>query len=205
MIFPARFSVALLALGLCGCAASVSVEQPFPAPLVDALPLRMAIHYPESLVNFVHKEESGPDRDWTVQLGAANVRMFDALFAGIFEHTQRIGAVEAAAQEMPSFNGIIAASIDAFEFALPSQASADQYAVWIRYNLDVYGADGQLLVRWPVSAYGQSGTSGINEEKAMERAIVLAMRDAAATIAVNFAKQPKIRQGLLHEDPSASP
>jgi hypothetical protein len=95
--------------------------------------------------------------------------------------------------------------VDAFEFSLPSQAATDQYAVWIRYNLEVYGADGQLIHRWPVTAYGQSGTGGLSDEEAMERAIVLAMRDAAATIAVDFARQAKIREKLLHENSAGAP
>ena len=40
---------------------------------------------------------------------------------------------------------------------------------------------------------------------AMERAIVLAMRDAAATIAVSFARQPKVRERLLHENANDAP
>lgn len=196
---------AILALVISGCSASVVVEQPFPPPLVEALPLRMAVHYAPELTGFAYREEASGDRDWTVHLGTANVAMFDSVFGKLFREVRRVSGVQAASQEMPSFDGIIAPAIDAFEFSLPSQAAIDQYAVWIRYTLDVYGPDGQLLLRWPVTAYGQSGTGGLSDEESMERAVVLAMRDAAATIAVGFASQPKVREKLLHEPPTEAP
>jgi hypothetical protein len=127
--------------------------------------------------------------------------MFDSVFNGLFAETRRVSGIATAAAEMPGLNAIVAPAVDAFEFSLPSQSATDQYAVWIRYNLDVYGPDGQLIVRWPITAYGQSGTGGFSDEESMERAAVLALRDAAATIATSFSRQPKIRESLLKESP----
>ena len=202
---PRCVAVALLALLGSGCAASVAVEQAFPPPLIEPLPLRMAVYYPESLAGFTYHEKSGADRDWTVQLGPANVSMFDSVFSRLFRESQRVGDMQNAAQEMSAPDGIVSPAVDAFEFSLPGQAADDQMGVWIRYNVDVYAADGQLIVRWPVTAYGQSGTDGASDEESMKRALVLAMRDAAATIAVGFATQPKIRERLLHEPPTGTP
>lgn len=190
----------LVALVLGGCSGEVKVEESFPVPLVERLPLRVALHYPPAFSEYSYTEAPAAERDWTVQLGNANVRMFDAVFSGMFTATQRVSDVAAAPQEMPGLDAILSPTIDAFEFSLPAQSATDQYAVWIRYNLDVYGRDGKLIVRWPVAAYGQSGTGGLSDEEAMERATVLALRDAAATIAVGFARQQKIRENLLGRD-----
>lgn len=204
---PARcVTVGWLALLGSGCAASVAVEQPFPPPLIEPLPLRMAVHYPdEGLAGFVYREQPGADRDWTVQLGPANVRLFDSLFGSLFREALPVSDLQAAAREAPGVDGIVSPAVDAFEFSLPGQAAAGQVGVWIRYHLDVYDPEGRLIVRWPVTAYGQSGTDGASDEESMERAIVLAMRDAAATIAVNFARQPKVRERLLHEQATEAP
>lgn len=188
-----------------GCSGSVMVQQAFPTPLVERMPLRVAVHYSPALTDYVYKEDASNDRDWTVQLGEANVRMFESVFGGLFTETRRVSGIQAAAAEMPGLDAIVAPAIDAFEFSLPSQSATDQYAVWIRYNLDVYGPDGQLIVRWPIAAYGQSGTGGLSDEKSMERATVLALRDAAATIATGFSQQPKIRDSLLKESPKNGP
>jgi len=196
---------AALALLVGGCSGSVTVPETFPVPLVDRLPVRIAVHYSPELAGFVFKEDAAAERDWTVQLGTANVRMFDAVFDGMFAVTQRVSGIQNATAEMPAADAIIVPMVDTFEFSSPSQSATDQFAVWIRYNLDVYSPHGQLIVRWPVAAYGQSGTGGMSDEKSMERATVLALRDAAATIAVNFAKQPRIRETLLKEDPEDAP
>jgi hypothetical protein len=195
---------AMLTLLLGACSGSVVVPQAFPPPLVERLPLHVAVHYSPALAQYQYKEEAYQERDWTVQLGPANVEMFDSVFGGLFAEMHHVAAIETAAQEMPNLDIIVAPVIDAFEFSLPSQSATDQYAVWIRYNLDVYGRDGQLLVRWPIAAYGQSGTGGMSDEASMERATVFAMRDAAATIAMTFAQQAKIREvlgteGVAHE------
>lgn len=189
--------VSCLLLG--GCSGAVTVEQDFPVPLVERLPLRVALHYPPALSDYTYREAPAAERDWTVQLGTANVRMFDSAFSGMFQATQRVTSIDAAAQEMPGLDAIVSPSVDAFEFSLPEQSATDRYAVWIRYNLDVHGRDGRLIIRWPVTAYGQSGTSGLSDEKAMERAAVLALRDAASSIAVGFSKQQQIRESLLGE------
>jgi hypothetical protein len=196
---------AVCLLLLSGCSGSVVVPEAFPEPLVERLPLRVAVHYPADLAAYVYKEDAAADRDWTVQLGAANVRMFDSVFAGLFAETRRVSDIASALQEMPDLDVIVSPAVDAFEFSLPSQSATDQYAVWIRYNLDVYGRDGQRILRWPVAAYGQSGTGGLSDEASMERATVLALRDAAATIAVNFSQQPKIREVLGKEEAPDEP
>lgn len=202
---PCRLAgLAVLVVLAAGCAATVAVEQSFPLPLVEPLPLRMAIHYPESLAEYVYREDEA-ERDWTVQLGAANVRMFDSVFTSLFRESRRVTNLEAAAQELEQLDGIVSPVVDAFEFSLPGQTADGRVGVWIRYNVDVHAADGQLIIRWPVTAYGQSGVDGLGEEQSMERAIVLAMRDAAATIAVEFPRQPQVRERLLHETPVTAP
>lgn len=185
----------LLLLG--GCDSAVTVEETFPVPVVERVPLRVALYYSPALSEYTYKEAAAAERDWTVQLGTANVRMFDSVFSGMFTATQRVTEISTAAQEMPGLDAILSPTVDAFEFSLPSQSATDQYAVWIRYNLDVYGHDGQLITRWPVTAYGQSGTGGLSDEQSMERATVLALRDAAASIAVGLFRQPKIREHFL--------
>ncbi len=189
------------ALLLGGCGTAVEIRQPFPAPLVEQLPLRAAIVYPASMADYVHHETDAARQEWTVRLGNANVRMFDAVFAALFREAVPFGDIEAARAGMPAADVILAPTIDAFELSSPAQSATDQFAVWIRYNLDVLAPDGALIVRWPVTAYGQCGIDGMSDERSVERATMLALRDAAATIAVGFASQPQIRKTLAKELP----
>lgn len=197
-----RNAACTVALGLCAaaCSGSVRIDTTFPPPLIERTHLKVGLYYAPELTNYVYSERTGGDVDWTLELGAANTRMFDSVFGAMFAATQRVSSITTAGQEFPGLDAIVAPSVDALEFSLPSQSRTAQYAVWIRYNLDVYAPDGQLVVRWPVSAYGQSDADGLNGEEPMERATVLAMRDAEATIALEFTRQPKIRETLFKEN-----
>jgi hypothetical protein len=58
--------------------------------------------------------------------------------------------------------------------------------VWIRYRLKVYDTDGKLVSNWPVAAYGKSQTTTLGNSDALQRAAILAMRDAAALMIMKF-------------------
>ena len=197
--------VALLALCAAGCSGAVNVQSDFPPPLVERTALKVGLYYGPELTNYVYSEDTGTDVDWTLRLGEANIRMFDSAFGAMFAAVQRVSSVAAARDEFPGLDAIVAPSVEKLEFSLPSQSRTEHYAVWIRYNVDVHTPDGALVLRWPVNAYGQSDAGGLSGEKPMERATVLAMRDAEATIALEFARQPKIREALFKESSDESP
>lgn len=194
--------VSILAMALVSCSGSVQVQHAFPAPLVEQLPLRVAVWYPPGLSDFTYHEEDAAQQEWTVRLGTANLRMFNAVFAALFREVVHAGSLDEARALQPPVDAILSPAVDAFELSSPALSGTDQFAVWIRYNLDVLAPDGTLIVRWPIAAYGQAGTGGMSDAESMERATVLALRDAAAAIAVGFARQPKVREVLLRESTS---
>jgi hypothetical protein len=79
-------------------------------------------------------------------------------------------------------------SIDAFEFSVPSQSQTPSFAVWIRYRIKIFDSQGNQFANWPISAYGKSLTTTMGGDKALRRAAVLAMRDAAALIIMQMDK-----------------
>ena len=56
----------------------------------------------------------------------------------------------------------------------------------------VYDRAGTLVSNWPVSAYGKSSTASMSNTDALQRAAVLAMRDAAALMILKMNEQTKI-------------
>ncbi len=83
-------------------------------------------------------------------------------------------------------DALIEPSIDAFEFSTPEQSNTEAFAVWIRYRLKVFDREGQLVSNWPVAAYGKSQTTKLGGSNALQRAAILAMRDAAALMIMKF-------------------
>ncbi len=169
------------ALGLLSaCASNVTLEQAsIPTPLTDKMPITIGLRMPADFYNYTHEEKVYGRDEWSINLGDANAALFQELFGHMFETVKVLGS-----DDEPGAHGIdalIEPSIDAFEFSVPAQSKTDSFAVWVRYRLRVYDRDGNLVSNWPVSAYGKSQSEGGNSAS-LQRAAVLAMRDAAALI-----------------------
>ena len=160
------------------------------------MPLVVGIRYPDALTDYVHQEAPPLDVEWTIRLGAANESLFDILFGAMFNKTIDLGQ-EANTPPHPELDAVIEPTLEEFEFSLPRQSQNDRYAVWLRYNIRVYAPDGELICNWPVTAYGQAGAKTTAAENPMQQATILAMRDAAATIALDFVNAPGIKAKLL--------
>ncbi len=185
----ATVAVVLAALALAGCSNQVALRKPtLPDPLLNQLPLKVAVRYSPEMSNYVHEEEVLGRQKWTINLGEANKLAFRHLFGSMFSEVVEVDAetdVEAVGAD-----ALIEASIEAFEFALPAQSRSDAYTIWIRYRLRIFDAEGTEISNWPIAAYGKAGSEGIfSADEALARAAVLAMRDAAAMIGLRFARE----------------
>jgi len=146
--------------------------------------MSIGLRMPENFENFVHEEKVYGREEWSINLGRSNAAFFEQLFGHMFADVTVLGPNDDP-QLLP-LDALIEPSIDAFEFSTPDQSKTDAFAVWIRYRLRVYDREGKLVSNWPVSAYGKSLTTKMNSSDALERAAILAMRDAAALMIMKF-------------------
>ena len=180
--------IVLLALTLAGCGgARVQLHNPtIPAPLIDQLPLVVAARYPEVFDHFVDEEQIIGKEKWLIDLGQSNRLLFNQLFDAMFsDFTVLEEGVDA--RDVP-FDALIEPSIDAFEFSVPSQSLTEDFAVWIRYGIMLFDKDGTEIAHWPVAADGKSLATWVGGDEALQRAAILAMRDAAALIILQMDK-----------------
>jgi len=196
-------TAAAAGLGIPGCGKNIVVESSFPEPVIESLQLDAGVNYTDALQNYDYVEDLPNDIEWSITLGEANVRMFDAAFGALFRNLVPVEQSGGAAAPFDTLDVVIEPRLEAFEFSLPRQSRSDQYAVWIRYNLAVYEPDGQFITNWPVSAYGQADSRMFGSGGAMKAAVVRAMRDAIANIVIGFPKEPTIRAALFPEDAAA--
>jgi hypothetical protein len=189
-VFPG-FALSLLATG---CGSNVRLDPPtIPEPLIDTIPLHVALRIPEEFEHFVHTEDVLGKEEWSIDLGRSNAVFFTQLFGYMFDEVTILGPEED--ESTISFDALVEPSIDALEFSVPSQTKTDAFAVWIRYRLRVFDPAGKLIGNWPVSAYGKSLTTAMGGSEALQRAAVLAMRDAAALMIFRF-DPDKLMQAL---------
>ena len=173
---------------LSGCGANVRLEPPtIPEPLINTLPMTVAVRLPENFEHFIHEEEVLGREEWTIDLGRSNAIFFTQLFNYMFENVVVLGPEQDPADI--AFDAMLEPSIDAFEFSVPNQTRTDSFAVWIRYRIKVYDRNGDMVLDAPVSAYGKSLTTTMGGSRALQNAAVLAMRDAAALMIMKFDEQ----------------
>jgi hypothetical protein len=189
-----RVAVAVVAAALFGCGGSqVTLHDPsIPKPLIDQLQMSVAARIPTAFDSFVHEEQVIGKEKWTIDLGRSNRLLFTQLFGSMFSD---FTVIEEGAdpRDLP-IDALIEPSIDAFEFSVPSQSQTDEFAVWIRYRLKIFDADGVQVANWPIAAYGKSQAVTFNGDEALRRAAVLAMRDAAALIILQMDKSTGISE-----------
>jgi hypothetical protein len=193
--------VAVALLG--GCSTSVIVESKFPTPLVQPLPVSVGILIPEELYNYIYTEDVPDQSLWTIALGDANVAMLRPLFKQMFRDTRSVDAVPAggAAQGL---DGVIKPTISKFEFDVPVGQRDKFVEVWIQYQLSLYDADGRPVIEWAVSGYGKSELMR-NRQDAVQKAAIVAMREAGATISTKFAEQPQVKSWLGEKGHASAP
>ncbi len=168
-----------LILGLAGCGSNVKLDAPtIPAPLIVMIPASVGLRLPPEFQHYVHDEEIMGREKWSIDLGNSNAALFTQLFGFMFEKVTMVSA-DADPADLP-IDALIEPSIEAFEFSVPNQSKTDAFAVWIRYRIKVFDQQGIEVANWPVSAYGKSQKTSISGSQALQRAAILAMRDAAA-------------------------
>lgn len=188
--------IALLGL-LTGCSTAVKLpESRLPDALVEPYPLTVALRYGKDIESFVYTETLPSGGDYSIDLGRASARMFEATFGDMF--TGVVG-VEAGTRPPEGIDLLVEPSLIALEFALPAQTVTKDYAVWIRYQLKVYDAQGQLQADYFLSAYGKAARESImgGTESALRSATSLAIRDAAVLLLTGFERESDMAKRQL--------
>ena len=193
------------AIALSGCGSSVTMDPPtIPEPLLEPMEVTVGVRFPENFSSFSHEEETVGSEDWSIDLGRSNEVLFTQLFGYMFENVIVLGPDDDPyALDIDAY---IEPSIDAFEFSVPSQTKTDFFAVWIRYRIKVFNSEGEQIANWPLAAYGKSQASALGGSAALQRAAVLAMRDAAALMIDKLDRETGVGSArTLRSQAAASP
>ena len=187
------------AFALAGCTgANVVVNTVVPAPLVERIPMRVGVFFDESLRGYVHEETLEDHGDFRIELGAVQVPVFERVFDALFEETVSLDAVVTADAD-GRVAAVIAPVFEELQFSIPAQTRGDFFEVWIKYRIDVYDSDGELLASWPLPAYGKSNERnfGFMEDSkgsGLTEASTWALRDAAAHLSFYFPRVPEVAE-----------
>lgn len=203
--FGLAFSLSTVMVVPCltGCAPSVVVKADFPTPLVEPLPVHLGVVFDQELRDFVHHEELPQAATWTIELGSASVAMLEPLFTTMFAGAREFSEMPTDSTQSAGLDGILKPTLEKFEFNVPIRGHDKFVEVWLQYQLSLYDTNGELVVDWPVTGYGKAELSRTHQERSVNEAAVVAMREVGAAIATEFAQQPQVSDWLEEREDAA--
>jgi hypothetical protein len=189
--------VALLALALSACDSVHVKPQPvLPHALVVPMPTRVALVIPKDLRTYVHKENRW-GVDWVVDLGTGHSRLLRDQFHDCFSDVVEASDLDEA-RHAPGLKGIFEYHIEQFSFTT-SRETGRYYAATIRYKVNVYTPQAELVDTYTLTGYGNTLYSGLSDTAPLEQASAAAMRDAAAKFLVQFPQLPVAKRLAQNE------
>lgn len=201
-LYRAAWLAALLLLSACGTK-QVVVEGRFPSPVMNKIPLTLGVWYGDDFANheFFDETKSKAESDWLVKTGQAQVQMWDALFAGMFDKLVHLEAMPSPDNRNQVVDVVLIPHVEELQYSIPTQTNIKIYEIWLRYRFELVTAGGDALAEWSMTAYGKTPTAFLqSSEKAVNLAAVMALRDAGAHFVVNFSREPAIQEWLQQTD-----
>ncbi len=176
-----------------------------PAPLVTKIPIVIGVHMTEQFRTRVHEEERD-GADYTIGIGKAQYAGFMRLMDAMFTRVVPVYSSASGAATDPELRGVLEPVLEDFAFITPQDSGTPLYAVSLRYRINGYSPDGELIDSWTFTGYGTEPASKIPTQRkaALQQATSKAMRDAGAKIATELREQAIIR-GLLPEGAGVTP
>jgi hypothetical protein len=193
---PRRWLGALTLLLLVGCGPTkVMVEGNFPQPLMEPIPIKLGVWYPEEFANHEFFDEAKTRREsgWIVNTGAAQVQMWDTLLGGMFYELVRMKGEPGPGQMNEVVNAVLIPHVEELQYAIPTHTNVKVYEIWMRYRFELVTLNGESIAEWTMPAYGKTPTAFLrSDEAAVNLAAVMALRDAGANFAVSFERIPEV-------------
>ncbi|MFT7688378.1 MAG: hypothetical protein ACI9FB_003741 [Candidatus Azotimanducaceae bacterium] len=183
-------------LMLTSCVTNVIVEGSVPTPLVDKMPVKVAIYYDESFKNFVHSESLTDEGKWEVELGKQNLLFFRNLMNAMFETVVEVDSPDLIEDGGEQFDGIIIPQIEKYGFLTPNISGLKFFSASIHYRLTLLSNENKKLTDYAVVGYGKSEPGGFSAAPALGQATMLAIRDGGTRISTEFRSVPAVSKWL---------
>jgi len=185
----------LICSTLLGCTTRVVVNGYFPAPVVEPLPLTVSVVYHPDFAHYRYIEQDEQREEKEISMGKAQVELFNTVLTGMFEHVVYSDAVTPSNDNPVDM--FFYPLIDEFQYNMPVETKINMFEVWIKYHLKVFDGQGNIIADWIQTAYGKTPTAMFkSKERALNEAMIVALRDVGAGFILRFNHVPEIQQWL---------
>ena len=184
---------------LSGCVNNVEIRGTFPKPLVEKQPIVLGLYYSNEFKNFKYLKDSYQGTDWYIDLGYPSTQLFDQIFDSMFEKIEQIRIRPDETSPALHVSAIAAPNITEFAMLAPEDSALDFFSVSLKYKIEFLTPQGNLIHSWSFVAYGKARWHFLHEDESVREATMMALRDAAATLALDFEKQTPFTEWLERE------
>lgn len=178
---------------LTGCASGgtdyvIEIEGSAPTPIVDPLPLTVAVHYTPEFSDYTSAQESLNGDSWEVAFKDIQRNDMHRMLQSIFEEVV-ISPTSEPADDI-EYDVLIVPRVENFSFLTPAESGTKFFAVSMRHFISFYDSQGTDFGAWEVNSYGRSRNYfGRRIREMAAEACVDAMRDFAASIVVGLPEE----------------
>ncbi|MFK8016670.1 MAG: hypothetical protein AB8G17_14650 [Gammaproteobacteria bacterium] len=193
-----RFFCALAALTLLSACAGtkqyiVDVEGSIPPPLVDPLPLDVAVHYSQAFGDYTTNQESLSGDTWRVAFKGLQQNYVHSMLSSAFDSVTIVDS--AKPDPAGGYDLLIVPRVENFSFLTPAESGSKFFAVSMRHMFDILAPNGNDFGPWEINSYGRSRSSfGSNVRALASEACLDAMRDLATSIVVGIPEEVANRE-----------
>jgi len=191
-----------LLLSLMSCKSTLEVEGNFPTPVINIIPLNVGIIYEEQFRSYRYIEKNEERNGWEIGIGKSQVKLFNTVLGAMFKSvvvTESEKMITNISADVPntsmdtSIDLYFKPKVEEFQYNVPDETDINMFEVWIKYNMKVYDGQGQLIADWIQTAYGKTPTAFFkSQERALNEAMIIALRDIGAALSLRFIHIPEI-------------
>ena len=167
---------------------SIRLEHEVPQALVRQSVRKVGIFFPPKFSAAAYHEESDERGTWNIDLGSAQVAMFNQVLGDLFANIERLPSLENQAVEMA-----IVPHLNKVQFATPQESGFEHFESWVEYRIEFVNQGGSVEP-WLVSGYGQAQAPRFgSNQPGIETALKQALRNVAAKIATGLPKNAQLQ------------
>lgn len=190
-----KSSVFLSLVLLTSCKSTLDVKGNFPSPVINQLPFSIGVIFNKEFSNYRYIEENEDRSEWEISVGKAQVELFDVVLKAMFSNV--VVTPDIKVNSASGIDLFLQPNLDNFQYNVPYETKGNMYEVWLKYNMKVYDSQGQIIADWILTAYGKTPSAFFkSQETALNEAMVIALRDLGAGLALKFGHVPEINQWM---------
>jgi len=175
---------------LCGCTSqSITISTSVPVPLVISnSDLRVISYFSDNVNNylFTSEELEKTDNSWEINFEDTQKNIFTIILNSFFDNNSITDSFDNISDN--SADLIMGFNLESFEFLTPQIASNNKYSIWIKYKINIYDQNKDLIQTWSITGYGEQLTESFEGNDAILNAINIALRDVGANLTIKLEK-----------------